>query len=100
MEIWKSRRDSIDLLLSDIMMPEGMSGRELADRILAEEPRLRVMFTSGYPTEALGPDAGKSPHCFLQKPYDSFTLAQAVRECLDSAPPRLGRPSPEEAHAR
>ena len=99
MEIWKSRRDSIDLLLSDIMMPEGMSGRELAERILADEPKLRVMFTSGYPTEALGPDVGKWPHCFLQKPYDSFTLAQAVRECLDSTP-RVDRPSPEEAHAR
>ncbi len=100
MEIWRRHHNSIDLLLSDIMMPEGMSGRELADRILAEDPGLRVMFTSGYPIEALGGGVGKSPYCFLQKPYDSFTLAQAVRECLDSAPPRQGRPSAEEAQVR
>jgi CheY-like chemotaxis protein len=97
MELWARHRDSIDLLFSDIMMPEGMSGRELADRILADEPGLRVMFSSGYPTEALGGDVGKSCYCFLQKPYDSFTLAQAVRECLDYAPKR---PRPQAAHAR
>jgi two-component system cell cycle sensor histidine kinase/response regulator CckA len=98
-EIWNRERNSIHLLLSDIMMPEGMSGRELADRILADEPSLPVMFTSGYPTEALADDVEKSGHCFLQKPYDSATLARAVRDCLDAAPRRVRRQSPVEAHA-
>jgi two-component system, cell cycle sensor histidine kinase and response regulator CckA len=98
MELWKRHRDEIDLLLSDVMMPEGMSGRELADKILAEEPRLPVMFTSGYPMEAIGSDIAKTNHCFLQKPYDPVTLAQAVRECLDAAP-RVKAVAREAAHA-
>lgn len=98
-EIWNRERASIHLLLSDIMMPEGMSGRELADRILSDEPSLPVMFTSGYPTEALAGDVARSGHCFLQKPYDSATLARAVRDCLDAVPHRARRQSAVEAHA-
>jgi CheY-like chemotaxis protein len=98
MGIWNRERSSIDLLLSDIMMPEGMSGRELAERIVADEPSLPVMFTSGYPTEALAGEVGKSGHHFLQKPYDSVTLARAVRDCLDAAPRGAKGHSPAEVH--
>lgn len=89
LEIWAQHRDEIDLLLTDMMMPEGMTGRELAQRILAEEPKLQVMFTSGYAVESMGGDMEKLGHCFLQKPYDPMLLAQAVRECLDHAPHRM-----------
>jgi two-component system, cell cycle sensor histidine kinase and response regulator CckA len=90
LDVWRQHQHQIDLLLTDMMMPEGISGRELADRILAEEPGLRVMFTSGYPMEALGGDIASSGHCFLQKPYAPSVLTSAVRECLDTetiAPP-------------
>ena len=86
LEIWGAHRREIDLLLTDVMMPEGMSGRELAEKILGDEPKLRVMFTSGYPMEAIGGDLAKSGHCFLQKPYSPATLTHAVRECLDTNP--------------
>ena len=86
LETWARHRHEIDLLLTDMMMPEGMSGRELAEKILAEEPVLRVMFTSGYPLEAIGSDLAKSGHCFLQKPYSPIALARSVRECLDRNP--------------
>jgi len=64
------------------MMPEGMSGWELAERILAEAPHLHVMFMSGYPAEAIGNDIAKSEHCFLQKPFTRETLASKVDEAL------------------
>ena len=83
METWQRHRREIDLLLTDVMMPEGMSGRELAEKIVAEEPELRVMLTSGYPLEVIGGDVAKTGYCFLQKPYSPGVLAQAVRECLD-----------------
>lgn len=98
LEIWGQHRCEIDLLLTDMMMPEGMSGRELTEKILRDEPRLRVMFTSGYPLEALGADPAQSGHCFLQKPYSPAALARAVRDCLDSATNRT-RAKKETAHA-
>jgi two-component system, cell cycle sensor histidine kinase and response regulator CckA len=91
LEVWTRHRHEIELLFTDMMMPEGMSGRELAERILAEEPGLAVMLTSGYPMEALGGDPGLS-HSFLQKPYDPLTLARAVRECLDKRAARTAEP--------
>lgn len=81
--IWKQHRAEIDLLLTDIMMPDGMSGYELADKISHDDPGLPVLFTSGYATDVVGGSAPAAERCFLQKPYDPLTLAQAVRECLD-----------------
>jgi CheY-like chemotaxis protein len=98
LESWGRHRHEIDLLLTDMMMPEGMSGQELAEKILADEPALRVMFTSGYPLEAIDTDLAKSGHCFLQKPYSPLALARAVRECLDSQATRH-RPGPGRAAA-
>ena len=82
--VWKRYRDEIDMLLTDIMMPDGMSGYELAESILRDEPALPVMFTSGYAMDVVGGSAPAIGRCFLQKPYDPVTLAQAVRECLDT----------------
>ena len=79
LEIWERQQHHIDLLFTDMMMPEGMSGRELAERILSEAPQLRIMFTSGYPMEAIGNDFARTGYCFLQKPYSPGVLAQAVR---------------------
>lgn len=75
-------QDRIDLLMSDVVLP-GMNGRELAGRLMSERPRLKVLFTSGHPTEVLeryGIDAGDS---YLQKPFTLDTLARKVREVLD-----------------
>jgi PAS domain S-box-containing protein len=75
-------QDRIDLLMSDVVLP-GMNGRELAGRLMSQRPRLKVLFTSGHPTEVLeryGIDAGDS---YLQKPFTLDTLARKVREVLD-----------------
>jgi PAS domain S-box-containing protein len=74
----------IHLLLTDIIMP-GTSGRELARRITAKHPQTRVLYMSGYTDNVLAQggvlEAGLS---FLQKPFTPASLAQKVREVLDS----------------
>lgn len=74
----------IDLLFTDIAMPEGMNGLELADRAVREHPELRVLYTSGFPPAAMSrtrdPERGRN---WLTKPYLNQTLAQKVREVLD-----------------
>ena len=74
----------IDLLFTDIAMPEGMNGLELADRAVREHPALRVLYTSGFPPAAMSrtrdPERGRN---WLTKPYLNQTLAQKVREVLD-----------------
>ncbi|MFN7139011.1 MAG: response regulator, partial [Limisphaerales bacterium] len=75
---------SIDLLLTDIVMPNGISGTQLAEQIRGENPEIKIMFTSGYPKDVL--QAGNTlleGTNFLSKPYPPQLLAQTVRHCLD-----------------
>jgi CheY-like chemotaxis protein len=64
----------IDLLMSDVVMP-GMRGPELAERLVARVPGLRVVLTSGY-----AEDAALTGATFLQKPFTAAELAQKLRE--------------------
>ena len=77
--------EPIDLLLTDIVMPEGIDGRELARRLRALSPRLRVIFTSGYSPEIAGLELSLQPgQQFLQKPSAPQELLATVRHCLDA----------------
>ena len=86
LEIWQSRDAEIDLLLTDMVMPEGITGRELAEKLRVERPALKVVFTSGYGAGLAGKDTNlirKPNSYFLQKPCAPHMLIQTVRECLD-----------------
>ncbi|MGQ3113752.1 MAG: ATP-binding protein, partial [Brevundimonas sp.] len=82
--------EDVDLLFTDVVMPGGMNGRELAARALTLRPRLRVLFTSGYSRDALLTEGRLPPGVqLLGKPYRRHELATRVREVLDAAPTPL-----------
>jgi len=83
--VWEEHKSEIDLLLTDMVMPEGISGRQLAARLQAEDPGLKVIYTSGYSPGMAGKDiALLEGFNFLAKPYPPNRLAHVVRECLDA----------------
>ena len=84
-ELWDRHPNSVDLLFTDMVMPAGVSGVELASKLLGHRPPLRVVFASGYTVDDISTDflERHNDARFLQKPYNRVTLARAVRESLD-----------------
>ena len=90
----------IDLLFTDVMMPGGMNGPQLAEAVGRLRPNIAVLYTSGYTENAVvhhrRVDAGRP---LLHKPYDRRALAEKIRhallgrDILDAAPPRPGEPT-------
>jgi CheY-like chemotaxis protein len=76
-----AEEEDVDLLLTDVVMPE-MSGYELAARALERRPELRTMFMSGYSHPGAGPQ--QVPGELLQKPFTTDELTQTIRKTLDS----------------
>ncbi|HEX9641736.1 MAG TPA: ATP-binding protein, partial [Candidatus Krumholzibacteria bacterium] len=92
--VWRENRDRVDLLLTDMVMPEGVTGTELAAKLTVERPNLPVIYTSGYSNELAVPQSSlPAGGRFLAKPYQSRLLVQTIREALD------GRAVPEPAGA-
>lgn len=87
LRLWEKAHKRIKLLVADIVLPNGMSGRELAKVLMQKDPQLRVVYTSGY-----GPDIVKddptvfSAGNFLPKPFDAEALLTAVKRELESQP--------------
>jgi PAS domain S-box-containing protein len=84
--LWDSHTGEIALLLTDIVMPGKMSGRDLADRLWAQSPGLRVIFMSGYSAVVMGKNTDSIQRArsrFLQKPCSARTILETVRQCLD-----------------
>ncbi len=70
LDIWKEEDGKIDLLLTDIVLPRGMSGLELARRLFERQPGLKVIFTTGRILRDLDRKAFEKVNArFLQKPY-------------------------------
>jgi len=85
--VWENHQAAIDLVLTDVVMPEGISGMDLAQKLLATKPKLKIVFASGYSMDNLDTAFVRNGRAaFLQKPYTHVTLAQAVRCALDAAP--------------
>lgn len=82
--IWEQESGRIDLLLSDIVMPEGSSGRELARQLQNLQPKLKVILSSGYSAEIAGRELSlQEGQNFIQKPASPYHLLETVRRCLD-----------------
>lgn len=85
LKMWPRHGQEIDLLLTDVLMPEGVTGWELASKLRKQQPHLKIICTSGYsldpPSQTMAEERGFQ---FLQKPFKPQNLAMAVRECLDA----------------
>ena len=77
---------ALDLLFTDVIMPGGVDGRELADQARRRRPSLKVLFTSGYTQTAIVHHGRLDPGVLLlAKPYRTIDLARMIRKALDSA---------------
>ena len=84
LKIWQERQGKIQLLLTDIIMPDGINGYELAQQLKAAKPKLKVVYTSGYSGEVVGKRLELVEGVnFLQKPYVPQKLLQVLRDNLD-----------------
>lgn len=80
---WEQNKSQVNLLLTDMVMPDGVTGRELARRLKDSKPSLNVIYTSGYDLEAEAKsDTLDGATRFLHKPYDMRKLLQVVHETL------------------
>jgi nitrogen-specific signal transduction histidine kinase len=82
-KIWEEKWSVINLLFSDMIMPEGLNGLDLALDFRKQKPGLKVIISSGYSPETTRqgkPDEGVT---FLPKPFQPSNLGVVVRECLD-----------------
>jgi two-component system cell cycle sensor histidine kinase/response regulator CckA len=90
LQVWETRADEVDLLLTDVIMPDGMSGGELARRLQQARPNLKTILCSGYSASVLEADMPHLQHAaFLQKPYRANQLLRLVRDMLDGVNPPL-----------
>ena len=89
------RTEQPDLLITDIVMPGGMNGLELAEFLRRTRPSLKVIFTSGYLGDVSRDDfPARETDAYLAKPFSLPELARLVRRTLDTREPTA---SPEEA---
>jgi len=83
--VWAEHSDRINLVVTDMVMPGGMTGRQLAERLIAAKPALKVIFTSGYSEDFVSKGFSLVEGVnFLQKPYAAGKLLGTIRACLDA----------------
>ena len=83
LKVWQSRRDDIDVLYTDMVMPGIMNGLELAERCVADRPDLRVVITSGYTTDLQDLNRISKHFAYLPKPTTAFKLTSTIQACLE-----------------
>lgn len=85
LSLWEKINGELDLLVTDMVMPGGMSGLELAETLRRRRPDLPVVIASGYSAEMVGAGRLASPGLiYLQKPFGQSALARVVRQALDN----------------
>jgi two-component system cell cycle sensor histidine kinase/response regulator CckA len=92
MKLNDSYPDAIDLLLTDMVMPQ-MSGRELAEQLSPRRPAMKVLYMSGYTADAvIYTGTLESQLDFIQKPFTTEALAHKIRDVLDKNHSSVARP--------
>ena len=82
--VWQQCHQQIDLLLSDMVMPKGMTGLDLVEKFRELKPGLKVIISSGYSPDTLNYQTHAEKHVLrLQKPLSLEVLSQSIRQCLD-----------------
>ena len=85
LQVWHDRKAQIRLVLTDMIMPEGLSGRDIALQFKRDVPDIRIVFMSGYSADLAGTDfAPAEGDQFLGKPFEMHALATIVRKSLDT----------------
>jgi len=84
--IWAAQGAHIDLLVTDMFLSGGLSGEELAEKLLQKKPGLKVIYSTGFTPEAFsGKLVLRDGINFLGKPYHPNKLVETVRRCLDES---------------
>jgi DNA-binding NtrC family response regulator len=82
-KVWTKADGAVDLLVTDMVMPDGISGKALAEKLLAQKPGLKVIYTSGYSIDLVHKNfALKQGFNFVPKPFHPVALTRAVHDCL------------------
>ncbi len=102
LRIWDEQNGQVDLLLTDMIMPGGMTGDELAAELKRRKPGLKIIYASGYTSAFVGKDFGQDDITFLAKPYQPHHVAQLIRDTLDGSqkdpcPPSIPAQNPSSA---
>ena len=85
LNVWRQHKDKIRLVLTDIVMPGGITGRQLAEQLLAEKSDLKVLYSSGYSEGVIGKGLSLVEGAnFLQKPFNLPKLGHIIRSLLDA----------------
>ena len=85
LNLWEAHKTEIQLVLTDMIMPEGLSGRDIARRFKKESPEIKIIFMSGYNAEIDSHDFSKNEgDLFLGKPFEIHVFAAMIRKSLDT----------------
>jgi two-component system, cell cycle sensor histidine kinase and response regulator CckA len=86
LQVWDANAGRINLVLTDVVMPEGMSGFDLVGKLREHTPDISVIFSSGFSADLACGEQQLGGAVFLPKPYSLQQLSRVVRDCLDRQP--------------
>jgi PAS domain S-box-containing protein len=91
MQLWAEHGGQFDLLLTDMVMPNGMTGIQLGQLFQQSKPQLKIVVMSGYSEDMLGVSSRSGVKItFLAKPFPAEVIAETIRQCLDGKPAQPG----------
>lgn len=85
LKLWQQKKDTVDLVLTDMVMPGSLSGPQVAQMMRADNPTLQIIYSSGYSMDSMVDSTGDTdPKSYLPKPYVPSTLIKAIKTRLET----------------